>query len=241
MSEIGFLGCPEPNSLRKFLSPDKLWPFEGNDEWRTHSTSAIPEVHLADYRVGLMARHAQSLFGALPETLEEFAFASQSAQAEALKFFIEMFRLGKWRRTGILWWNLIDGWPQLSDAVVDYYFTRKRAYEAVKRSQALVCVIAHEPEQGWQEFAVANDTRADVSVEFVVRDVDTDEVLLEGTAKSAADAVTPLGRIGVAPDTQRCLSINWQSVLGPGRNHYVGGSPPFSLERYRSWMTKLGL
>ena len=29
---------------------------------------------------------------------------------------------------GILWWNVLDGWPQFSDAVVDYYFGKKLAY-----------------------------------------------------------------------------------------------------------------
>ena len=241
VSEIGYLGCPEAESLRKFLSPDNVWPFEGNDEWRAHSTSAIPDVHLADYRVGLMARNASSLFGGLPDTLDEFVFASQSAQAEALKFFVEMFRLAKWRRTGILWWNLIDGWPQMSDAIVDYYFTRKRAYEAVKRSQALVCVLAHEPAGGRQEFAVANDTRVDQRVEFVVRDVDTDAVLLEGVAIALADAVTAIGHVSAESGQQRCLAISWDSALGPGRNHYLGGSPPFALARYQSWMAKAGL
>ena len=29
--------------------------------------------------------------------------------------------VGLWRRTGIIWWNVIDGWPQISDAVMDWY------------------------------------------------------------------------------------------------------------------------
>lgn len=241
VSEIGFLGCPEPESLRSFLSPDKVWPYEANEEWLAHSTSGIADVHLHDYRVDLMVRHVRSLFGAVPDTLDAFAFASQSAQAEALKFFIEMFRLGKWRRTGILWWNLLDGWPQVSDAVVDYYLRKKRAFEIIRRSQARLCVIAREPAHDMQEFAVVNDTRDDLSVDFVVRDVDTDEILLGASATAVADAVTPLGRTRARADIQRCLTIGWQSLLGSGQNHYVAGRPPFSLEQYRSWMVKLGM
>ena len=60
------------------------------------------------------------LFGAVPDDLETFALASQITQAEAKKFFIESTRLRKWRTSGILWWNVIDGWPQFSDAIVDY-------------------------------------------------------------------------------------------------------------------------
>jgi beta-mannosidase len=239
-SEIGYHGCPEPGSLRKFLSSGKVWPMAANEEWLLHGTSPIPGVDVHDYRVDLMARQVRVLFGSVPESVEEFTVASQASQAEALKFFIEMFRLAKWRRTGIIWWNLIDGWPQMSDAVVDYYFTKKRAYEVIRRSQARVCVVAREPLDGLQGFAVANDTRDDLTVRFVVRDVDTKEVLLEGTALAAADSVTPLGRIA-APAEQRCLAIDWECSVGSGRNHYLAGSPPYSLPRYRSWMDKVGL
>lgn len=44
--------------------------------------------------------------------------ASQIAQAEALKFLIERVRIMKWYTGGIIWWNVIDGWPQFSDAIV---------------------------------------------------------------------------------------------------------------------------
>ena len=47
----------------------------------------------------------------MSRTLDDFIFASQVSQAEAKKFFIERLRIGKGRRTGILWWNLRDGWP----------------------------------------------------------------------------------------------------------------------------------
>ena len=44
---------------------------------------------------------------------------SQISQAEADKFFIEKFRMGKGHTSGIIWWNIMDNWPQFSDAVVD--------------------------------------------------------------------------------------------------------------------------
>ena len=51
------------------------------------------------------------------------AAASQITQAEAKKFFIESTRLLKWETSGLLWWNVIDGWPQFSDAIVDHYYS----------------------------------------------------------------------------------------------------------------------
>ena len=81
----------------------------------------------------LMANQIKVLFGEEFNDLETFSLASQLSQAEAVKFFIERFRSQKWRRTGLIWWNLIDGWPQISDAVVDYYYNKKIAYSFIKR------------------------------------------------------------------------------------------------------------
>ncbi|MBM3494205.1 MAG: glycoside hydrolase family 2, partial [Armatimonadetes bacterium] len=99
-SEIGYHGCPSPESVRRFITPGKEWPYTDNDEWLLHSTSPIPGVDLFDYRVELMAKQVRVLFGAVPDGLEDFAYASQCSQAEAMKFFVEMFRSQKWRRTG---------------------------------------------------------------------------------------------------------------------------------------------
>ena len=44
VSEIGFHGCPAPSSVKKFISPDHVWPYSNNPEWKLHSTSPIPGV-----------------------------------------------------------------------------------------------------------------------------------------------------------------------------------------------------
>ncbi len=240
-SEVGYLGCPAPESLARYLSPEKIWPPIDNEEWLLHSTAPLPGVDLHAYRVDLMASQVRALFGDVPDTLTDFAFASQVAQAEALKFFIERFRSTKWRRTGIIWWNVIDGWPQMSDAIVDYYFTKKRAYDVVKRSQEPLCLVLREPADAAQELVACNDTRADLPVSFSVRDVETGTVVAEGTGLAAADAVTSLGSIEGPAGSARMLLIEWTAPTGPGRNHYLAGSPPFSVARVRSWLEAAGI
>lgn len=37
-------------------------------------------------------------------------------------------------RACLVWWSLFDGWPQVPDAVVDYYGERKLAYSYIQRS-----------------------------------------------------------------------------------------------------------
>ena len=239
-SEIGYHGCPSPSSIHKFISPEKVWPYTANEEWLLHATSPVPGVNLYDYRIELMAKQVRELFGQVPETLEDFAFASQSSQAEASKFFIELFRSSKWRRTGLIWWNLIDGWPQFSDAVVDYYFQRKLAYSFIKRAQVPLYLLLKEPENWRLTLVACNDGREDISLEYSVRDVDTGEVLSSGQAIASADSVTTLGQISFSMGEKRFYLLEWQSALGGDRSHYLAGNPPFELARYRGWLEKAG-
>lgn len=240
VSEIGYLGSPAVESLKRYLSADALWPFEGNEEWRLHSTAPLPGVAHHDYRVALMATQVRNLFGEVPDALDAFVEASQAVQAEALKFFIDFFRAAKWRRTGIIWWNLIDGWPQVSDAVVDYWFVRKPAYAAVKLAQAALSLIVREPVGGGHEVVAVNDTREPVEVSFVVSDIDRPGADLRGVAVAAADAVTTIGRLERPADEQRFYVLSWTSSLGTGHGHYLAGPRPFSLSRYREWQERAG-
>ncbi len=238
ISEIGYHGCPAPPSLRRFLSPEKVWPYQGNAEWQLHGTDPVMDGTFAD-RVELMARQIRALFGEAPEALYPYALASQIVQAEAKKFFIERFRAEKGRRTGLLWWNLLDGWPQCSDAVVDYYFARKLAFDYITRAQQPLALLLREPEAGMRQLVAANDTRRDLPVTYRVSDLDTGAALIAGTATIPADSLLPLAAFP-ADDAHRFYLIDWHSPLGPGRNHYLAGLPPFEFARYRGWLEKVG-
>ncbi len=241
-SEIGYFGCPSPTSLRKFLSPSKVWPWQNNLEWNLHSTEAVPWSSSAygDMRVKQTANQVRELFGVIPDSLEEFSLGSQASQAEAKKFFIEFFRTNKWRRTGIIWWNLMDGWPQISDAVVDYYFEKKLAWHCIQRAQQSVCLTFKEAAGWFQDLVVINDTREDVEVRYTVKDIDGGEVLLEGRAVAAGDGVTQLGKVPYSGAVKRFYLIEWDGPAGEGRNHYLAGHPPFDLATYKRWMIAAG-
>ncbi len=234
-SEIGYLGAPAVASLKRFLTPGHLWPYRDNPEWLLHSTSPIPGVDVHDYRVELLATQIRALFGSVPDSLEDFVLASQASQAEAFKFFIEHFRAGKWRRTGIIWWNLADGWPQFSDALIDYYGVRKLAFEVVRRSQQPVCVVIREAAGEVHDVIVCNDRREAAAITFWVRDLETGLVLASGSAVAAGDAVTSVAAIPQEPSRQRFLAIEWDSDGHHGWNHYLAGEPPFALGDYVRW------
>ena len=244
-SEIGYHGCPSAESIKKFIEPDHLWLGRDrlikDEQWLLHSTSPVPELHLYDYRIKLMFKQIDEVFGKTPESLEEFAAASQIVQAEAKKFFIELFRGAKWRRSGILWWNLIDGWPQFSDAVTDYYFDKKLAYHYIKNSQRQLFVMLREPDNWVQEAAIVNDYLCPQTVSFKITDIDTAEILASGVFDAGANSNATAARIPFVRGKKRFLVIDWETKTEKGKNHYLSGHPPFSLEQYLGWIEKSGM
>ncbi len=239
VSEIGYHGCPNVSSIRRFIDPDHLWPWQDNDQWITHSTAPAGRDDERRYRVALMANQIAELFGAVPEDLESFVLASQISQAEAKKFFIEMTRLHKWRRTGVIWWNLMDGWPQFSDAIVDYDFGKKLAYPYIRKVQLPLCLMIDEPRDWHVRLVAGNDSRRDAAGDVRVWDADTGETLLSGAFESPANANRVLGAIRVSRSEQRLFLIEWTVDGTTYGNHYLLGTPPFSLARYRAWLERI--
>ena len=240
VSEMGYHGCPNRASIERFIPKESLWPWEGNADWLLHSSEPTGR---ADgpyaYRNKLMADQIAQFFGDHAENLDDFILLSQITQAEAFKFFIEQARAGKWRKTGILWWNMLDGWPQFSDAVVDWYFGKKLAYWYIRRSQAHLCLIAAEPRDWQQRVLVCNDTRQARQGTYRVRDADTDETLLQGDFGVPANENATLGTLHTESTAQRLLLMEWESGGEHGVNHYLYGNPPFSPAQYRAWLAKI--
>jgi beta-mannosidase len=239
VSEIGYHGCPDRRSLEQMMEPNYLWPWQDNEQWLTHAVRPLPRMTDYNYRIPLMTKQMAVLFDTVPDNLDDFILASQISQAEALKFFIERWRQRKWRTTGILWWNLRDGWPIISDAIVDYYYRKKLAYEYVKRVQTDVCAMLSEAEDGVHTVVVVNDTLHPVAGEVEVTDADSGNQLLH-----AAFTVEPNGKsvAGSVPQVQQPAMwlIRWKLSDGSAfLNHYLAGDRPVLLEQYRRWLNLL--
>jgi beta-mannosidase len=239
IGEIGYHGCPNLSSIKRFISEENLWPWGDNEEWLVHSTSSGGSNNRFSYRVKLMADQITEMFGIQPNTLKEFVLASQISQAEAKKFFVEMTRLRKWRRTGVIWWNIMDGWPQFSDAVVDYYFGKKLAYHYIKRVQVPVCIMIDEPDNWHVKVVVGNDSNEDASGTYKIWDADTGKTVLQGNIKSKANENSELGKIRVSGGVQKLFLIEWTIGNDKFCNHYLHGNPPFDLNKYHDWLLKI--
>jgi len=242
-SETGYHGCPSPASLARFI-PEERRNNRGDGKrcsdpvWLAHSACMETDPSFVyAYRVPLMTRQVERIFGTASPDLSEYALQSQISQAEAKKYFIERFRLGKWRRTGIIWWNLIDGWPQISDAVVDWYGCKKLAYHYIKTSQTPFCMAVDEPVDGRLTLCALNDTRSPVTVRYTVTDLSDGTSVLEGECTAAPDTVLPVASFPEKPGT--CYALRWDGDAF-GRNHFVAAiGEGIDLATYTQWLKAL--
>ena len=244
VSEIGYHGCPNRSSLEKMFDPEFVFPWtkEGtwNDEWQTKAVRSHPESKDMNNRNTLMINQVKALFGECPKDLDQFIFASQVVQAEAMKFFIELWRMEKFRKTGIIWWNLRDGWPIISDAVVDYYNSKKLAYYYIRQVQHNACVMVGDPKDGNYPVMAVNDTREKKSGTVVIKDADSGTIQFSGSFEIPVNGKTVIGYIPEMPG-QSMLLVEYTIGNEKYTNHYLAGKVPFKLDDYQRWYKKLNI
>ncbi len=239
ISECGYHGCPSPESLKEYIPESELDHWLNSDVWDTHNTDYIRFGRRGYNRIQLMHDQVDLLFGSVPEKLNDFAKLSQITQAEAKKFFIERTRIKKWRRTGIIWWNMLDGWPQISDAVVDYYYRKKLAYYYIKRVQQPIAVLMDELSDWGHDVYLCNDSRTGCNVRYRITDGDTGEVYMEGEWRSSANENVKLGSIREFAGRQRLYLITWEIDGKAYGNHYISGYPTYDAEKLLAWVDKI--
>lgn len=238
ISEMGYLGTPSVKSLRKFIESESLYPDPTKEEWILHSS----DQRMNPARIKNYALQLGQFFSEVPTDIENFVLASQITQAEAKKYFIEHIRVNRPNKTGIIWWNLLDGWPQLSDAIVDYYFDKKLAYEYIKRAQQPFALCADDLWHWSVNLYACNDTLVEKRGKYTIIDAQTDEVIGQGNYIAAANGSTKIHAIPVGYTEHKMLIFKWENEDGTtGFNHFLCGYPPFELNEYKALMEKWGL
>ena len=223
------------------MTAEGLYPWtEGrqwNDEWITKSTRRFVAWGPTMDRNNLMLNQVNILFGSVPDDLDDFVFASQSVQAEAMKYFVEMWRSRKFERTGIIWWNVRDGWPIISDAVVDYYGSKKLAYYFLQNVQKNVCLLINDPVDGAYPLVAVNDTRLPAEGTVTVTDVATGKEVFKGSYNVGPNGRQCVSNLPVMKG-QGMLQIRYDANGESCSNHFLYGEPPYKLKEYKGWLDK---
>ncbi len=245
VSEIGYHGCPNRESLEKFFDKEFVYPwtdktnFIWNKQWRCKG-NLIFEYETGTFfnlRNDYMTKQVRIFFGEIPTNLDDFVDASQFVQAEAKKYFIELFRTQKGDKGGLLWWNLHDGWPLLSDAVVDYYHSKKLAYYFIKRVQYNEIVSINDD----NNVVCVNDTLKDCNVSIKITDVESGKVVYQvSDVVVPANSAKKLSAIGEL-NGQGMLLIEYTANGQARKNHFLYGKPPFDFKKCMEWKNALGI
>lgn len=237
VSENGYMGFPSTDSLKRFIPQDKLNDMQAM-EYTIHSTNPC-EDSFFNFRMNMTVNEIKETFDRVPECIEEKVIACQIAQAEADKFFIEYLRTKKDVRGGILIWNLIDGWPQISDSLVDYYDQKKIAFDYVKRSYADFTLMMEERGKRLNVYAV-NDLASDRTFEYEIVLVNTGKVVARGKKLSKANSLTLCKKLKKRGERDFYL-IKWRTDSECGTNHFVCDIQGIKLEEYIRLAKKCGI
>ncbi len=124
-SEFGVEGCLKYETLKKFLSPEKMWPpTRENRIWSHHGLWFLNFDKMVE------------TFGMLLN-IKEYAKVSHYIQAEGLRYAIESNRRRALSLSGTLPWQFNEPYPNaVGTASVDYYAYPKMAYYYVKDAYA---------------------------------------------------------------------------------------------------------
>ncbi len=230
ISEIGCLGMANEPSLDKFIPPEKAIDYFSED-WTLHSSDNMHRP----YRTRHLLKGVKIMFGDLPSSRRELAEASQYYHAEFAKFVIENMRAQKPKKSGLIWWNLLDGWPGNTEALVDWYFVKKRAFDVVARSHEPFCLMIYENENGARSLVAVNDTSEEKQTEYTVKDGETGDVLYSGEIRVTANGAKAVQLGDSVYFNQTLWLIEWEEDGGKKCNHYLCGNPVFDLEKVRKW------
>ena len=230
ISETGWISAPNYATMQDFFAGGEISIDPANPIWDFHSGNQFGLASVQHYRASAVANALKEYFTSEPENIPDYIRQSQIFQAEALKFQIESVRLSE-ICTGILWWNAIDGWPQSSDAVVDYYYRKKLAYYYIKRSQSPFLICCTEPNPWESKITALNDAYLPAEGTYEVTDP-AGKVLLSGSFSIPPFSRRILGALRSPRGSNQLWLIKWRNNDGTGCNHYISGNRYMELDWY---------
>jgi beta-mannosidase len=152
VAEFGFQGPPAWSTLVDVVHDEPLDPY-----------GAQLLVHQKAHEGNRKLERGMTGHLSAPETFDDWHWATQLNQAQAVRFGIEHFRSLGPRMTGTIVWQLNDNWPVVSWAAVDFAERRKPLWFALRDvyrprlvtvtggrdADAPVFTLANDEADGW--------------------------------------------------------------------------------------------
>ena len=171
------------------------------------------------------------------EDWKEMAFAVNLTAAEEFKFVAEYSRVNFPRKTGVLWWSLIDMWPMLFNvSVIDSEYGRKMPYYWLEKAQQDSCLIfmKNESKDVWELYS-SNCTSDTHLIEYSVTAYDENgncDVIAKGKYNQKENCSELLQCIA-NPDKPELWIAEWKDNKNVYRNHAITGFS--SIETMKLW------
>lgn len=213
VTEFGAQALPNLDVMQRMMPAGDLWP-PNWDRWEFHDFQKMETFEMAGVRMG--------------SSLEQFIENSQEYQANLIQFAIESYRRAKWQPiTGLFHFMFVECWPSITWAVLDYYRTPKRGFDALRRAmQPVLPSIAFTSNElpAGQTFefglSVVNDLpRSFPNARLTWALIGRGNTPLEGVhivnvAADSVTAVTPLRGQATMPAGEYCLEVRLEDEAG---------------------------
>ncbi len=208
VSEFGMQSLPSMEVIAASVPPEERYPQSRALEFHNKATDG-PRRLIAYLNDTVR----------IPERLEDYLYASQLMQAEALAAAYRGWRRrfggpGRYAVAGALVWQLNDCWPVTSWAIVDSALRPKPAWYVIKRALAPLTVELARAANGAEVWAV-NGLQSTLEAELVLRlwQLDGQPIREERRAVVLApNQATELGRF--AFDNENRPVVSAQLVVG---------------------------
>ena len=241
-SEIGYPGINCLESLKKYMPQEALSTNAVRDNaplWHIHASAPFNANHPSfSFRMPLLWKHVKRSWGEAADDIATFIEQSQIIHAEAMKTFVETFRVNRSRCGGLMLWNLLDGWPMCSEALLDYYFAKKAAFDYVRRAQQSLCMILPEPTSWRATPIMVNDRPEAAAGNWRIINMEDGKEVASGAYSVAAGSSSELVWFDHAPNAMQLLALEWDDGAATYHNHALLGNAPYDFERYRACMAR---
>ena len=225
MSETPEIVARELPRLRRLWNTDPADAACEND--LIHQTDRYCAVWIKTARLALRKMFNREFS---PDQPEELVAGVNFYVSDFFKYIVESWRVQKFRRSGVVWWSLLDMWPvAFQYSVVDSGFRPKLTYDVLRISQQPLALMGRDPLDGKSPVLCAvNDTRSDCSGTYRIFREDG-SLLLQGDFKVAANGVAEL--VDLPLSAGECCFIEWDSNIADGKNYYLNPGEPYDFDR----------